>query len=63
MSRLKRAGEKEIDELDHREVLKVVNPAGGEMLASISSATEEDVKKYQMDPDINELLDFSFCGE
>lgn len=25
--------------------------------------TEEDVKKYQMDPDINELLDFSFCGE
>ena len=24
---------------------------------------EEDVKKYQMDPDINELLDFSFCGE
>lgn len=22
--------------------------------------TEEDVKKYQMDPDINELLDFSF---
>lgn len=25
--------------------------------------TEENVKKYQMDPDINELLDFSFCGE
>ena len=25
--------------------------------------TEEDVKKYQMDPDINDLLDFSFCGE
>ena len=25
--------------------------------------TEEDVKKYQMDPDINELLDFSYCGE
>ena len=25
--------------------------------------TVEDVKKYQMDPDINELLDFSFCGE
>ena len=25
--------------------------------------TEEDVKNYQMDPDINELLDFSFCGE
>ena len=25
--------------------------------------TEEDVKKYQMDSDINELLDFSFCGE
>ena len=25
--------------------------------------TEEDVKKYQMDPDINELVDFSFCGE
>ena len=25
--------------------------------------TEEDMKKYQMDPDINELLDFSFCGE
>lgn len=25
--------------------------------------TEEDVKKYQMDPDINELLDFSFCGD
>ena len=25
--------------------------------------TEEDVKKYQMDPAINELLDFSFCGE
>ena len=25
--------------------------------------TEENVNKYQMDPDINELLDFSFCGE
>jgi hypothetical protein len=25
--------------------------------------TEENVKKYQMDPDINDLLDFSFCGE
>ena len=25
--------------------------------------TEEDVKKYQMDSDINELLVFSFCGE
>ena len=25
--------------------------------------TEEDVKKYQMDSDINEVLDFSFCGE
>ena len=25
--------------------------------------TEEDEKKYQIEPDINELLDFSFCGE
>ena len=25
--------------------------------------TEEDEKKYQIEPDINEFLDFSFCGE
>lgn len=25
--------------------------------------TEEDVKKYEMEPEINELLDFSFCGD
>lgn len=25
--------------------------------------TEEDVKKYEMDPELNELLDFSFCGD
>ena len=25
--------------------------------------TEEDEKKYRMEPDINEFLDFSFCGE
>lgn len=24
--------------------------------------TEEDVKKYEMEPELNELLDFSFCG-
>lgn len=24
---------------------------------------EEDVKKYEMEPEINEFLDFSFCGE
>lgn len=24
---------------------------------------DEDEKKYQIEPDINELLDFSFCGE
>ena len=25
--------------------------------------TEEDVKKYEMEPEINDLLDFSFCGD
>ena len=25
--------------------------------------TEEDVKKYEMEPELNELLDFSFCGD
>lgn len=25
--------------------------------------TEEDVKKYEMEPALNELLDFSFCGD
>lgn len=25
--------------------------------------TQEDVKKYEMEPDLNELLDFSFCGD
>lgn len=25
--------------------------------------TEEDEKKYQIEPDINEFLDFRFCGE
>ena len=25
--------------------------------------TEEDVKKYEIEPEINELLDFSFCGD
>ena len=25
--------------------------------------TEEDEKKYKIEPDINEFLDFSFCGE
>lgn len=25
--------------------------------------TEEDVKKYKMEPELNELLDFSFCGD
>lgn len=25
--------------------------------------TQEDVKKYEMEPEINELLDFSFCGD
>lgn len=24
--------------------------------------TEEDVKKYETEPELNELLDFSFCG-
>ena len=24
--------------------------------------TQEDVKKYEMEPELNELLDFSFCG-
>ena len=24
---------------------------------------EEDVKKYEMEPELNELLDFSFCGD
>jgi hypothetical protein len=25
--------------------------------------TEEDVKKYEMEPELNELLDFTFCGD
>lgn len=25
--------------------------------------TEEDVKKYEMEPELSELLDFSFCGD
>ena len=25
--------------------------------------TEEDVKRYEMEPEINDLLDFSFCGD
>lgn len=25
--------------------------------------TEEDVMKYEMEPELNELLDFSFCGD
>lgn len=25
--------------------------------------TDEDVKKYEMEPELNELLDFSFCGD
>ena len=25
--------------------------------------TQEDVKKYEMEPELNELLDFSFCGD
>ena len=25
--------------------------------------TDEDVKKYAMEPELNELLDFSFCGD
>ena len=25
--------------------------------------TEEDVKKYELEPELNELLDFSFCGD
>ena len=39
-------------------------PVTGDKRVSENRAyTEEDVKKYQMDSDINELLDFSFCGE
>ncbi len=29
----------------------------------IRNYTQEDVKKYEMEPEINELLDFSFCGD
>ena len=36
---------------------------GDKSVSGNKDYTEEDVKKYQMDPDINELLDFSFCGE
>ena len=25
--------------------------------------TEEDVKRYEIEPELNELLDFSFCGD
>ena len=25
--------------------------------------TQEDMKKYEMEPELNELLDFSFCGD
>lgn len=41
---------------------------GQETMASgdgcgIKDYTEEDEKKYRMEPDFNEFLDFSFCGE
>lgn len=36
--------------------------AGGDG-CGIKDYTEEDEKKYWMEPDINEFLDFSFCGE
>lgn len=36
---------------------------GSKAVSGNMDYTEEYVKKYQMDPDINELLDFSFCGE
>jgi hypothetical protein len=36
--------------------------AGGDE-CGIKDYTEEDEKKYRMEPDINEFLDFSFCGE
>lgn len=36
--------------------------AGGDG-CGIKDYTEEDEKKYRMEPDINEFLDFSFCGE
>ena len=29
----------------------------------IRNYTQEDVKKYEMEPELNELLDFSFCGD
>lgn len=36
--------------------------AGGDG-CRIKDYTEEDEKKYRMEPDINEFLDFSFCSE
>lgn len=36
--------------------------AGGDG-CGIKDCTEEDEKKYRMESDINEFLDFSFCGE
>lgn len=36
---------------------------GSNVVSGNKDYTEEDVKKYQTEPENNELLDFSFCGE
>lgn len=35
----------------------------GRVTCDNQNYTEEDVKKYEMEPELNELLDFSFCGD
>lgn len=46
-----------------QEVKQEQTVTGSKAVSGNMDYTEEDVKKYQMDLDINELLDFSFCGE
>ena len=44
------------------QVQKQVTVASG-VACDNRNYTEEDVKKYEMEPELNELLDFSFCGD
>lgn len=45
----------------------VQEPEQGTMVSETTrdnrNYTEEYVKKYEMEPELNELLDFSFCGD
>lgn len=46
-----------------QEVRQEQTVAGGKAVSGNMDYTEDGVKKYEMEPELNELLDFSFCGE